>query len=241
MDRGCCAAARASGAEREPGQMTKCLTPARINSSTIREAQAALRLGLSTNIFDPGKEVFYTRLGARRATRSATLQFGAAVRGASEGGAFAMSNLDQERICTQCARPFRLTDHGVVGARAVAQVLDAGAVSEADAPVIVRTCPACLGTERLDPADAHAELFRLEHATTRARARQISRDTKAYASGLAFLGLAFAGGSFGFGVVRGHSVLSWAGAAFGMLMALSGISLGLWAFLRAHSRRDSQL
>lgn len=152
-----------------------------------------------------------------------------------------MSQFDQERTCAACGQSFRLADHAVTGARAIAQALDADTLSVEDAPDIVRTCPKCLGTEQMDAAEAHAELFRLEHATKQSRDRQISRDVKAYASGFAFMGTALLIGSFFVGVMRGHTALTWAGSAAGAVLALGGVLIGVIAFARVYGKRKSQL
>lgn len=152
-----------------------------------------------------------------------------------------MSHLDQERTCAACSNTFRLAEHGVAGAKAIAQALDAGTLSSEDAPEIVRTCPKCLGTEQIDAAEANAEIFRLEHATTQSRSRQIPRDAKAYASGLAFMGTALFLGSFVFGVMRGHTMLSWSGVAFGGVTAIAGVMIGVVSVSRVYGKRKSQL
>lgn len=152
-----------------------------------------------------------------------------------------MSHLDEERTCAACGESFKLSEHAVAGAEAVAHSLDAGTLAVDDAPAIVRTCPKCLGTEQMDAAAAHAELFRLEHATKRMRDRHIPRDVKTYASGLAFMGTALLLGSYFVGALRGHTTLSWAGAAAGAAVAVAGVLVGVVAVVRAYGLRNRQL
>lgn len=152
-----------------------------------------------------------------------------------------MSHFEQERTCAACGQTFRLSDHAVVGARAVAEALDAGALADQDAPDVARACPKCLGNERMDAEAANAELFRLEHATKQARERQIPRDVKTWASGLAFMGTALLIGSFLGGVFRGHNILTWTGTAAGGMVAFAGIMVGVVAVARVYGKRKGQL
>ncbi len=152
-----------------------------------------------------------------------------------------MSHFEAERACASCGEAFRLADHGVAGAKAVAEALDSNAVSIDDAPDIVRTCPKCLGTERLDATEAHAAMFRLDHAAKRADGGKNLKDTRVLASGTAFLGLALAGGFLFYAIVRGHTLLTTAAIATGAAMALLGIVIGLVAVISANAKRKTVL
>ena len=152
-----------------------------------------------------------------------------------------MSPFNQERTCSACGQTFKLSDHAITGAQAVGEALASGLVTEEDAPDLVRTCPRCLGTEQMDEAEAQAELFRLEHATERARERHIPRDVKTYASGLAFSGMALLVGSMFFGGIRGYSTLTISGMIFGGVVAFVGVMIGVVAVVRVYAKRKTQL
>lgn len=143
----------------------------------------------------------------------------------------------RKRECRKCGAAYRLADHGVAGAKAIAQSLEAGHLAEDDAPAVAWTCPECLGTGRTDENEARAAMFRLEHAADRARKRQIPKDVKTAASGLVVLGGMWGVAFWVFGLWRGFSTVIYGGIAAGIVMVLGGLGIGIGAALRAKGRR----
>jgi len=140
----------------------------------------------------------------------------------------------KQRTCTECGKPFTLSDHGHTRAQSAAQSLEQGTLDPAALPEVVTKCPACCGASRMSDEEALIAALRVEHemrGTYRKELYSYARLIGAMLTLISIVGLI---------MVRAYSRLRPGqyppGRLYSIVMVIflaAGVCTYVWAFLQS--------